>query len=669
MMGTGPVSYMQSIPHRSPIHGGLRPGMSIYIQGSIPKNVNRFHVNFSCGADTAFHFNPRFGEKAVVFNTSQSGSWGSEERKKDGFPFHKGNHFELVFLVNLSGFQVSVNGSAFYEYRHRIPVQRVDSLLVDGDVSLHSVTIVGGGAPMTAPSFPSGGAPMPGYPSMNLPVMGGPVYNPPVPYFGNIPGGVSPKRTFVVRGFIPQGGKRFHINFNTSSGDTALHFNVRINENVVVRNSKLGGAWGSEERQTSFNPFVQGQYFDVSVRSGNGRFKIFVNGQPFCEYVHRFQNLPFINTLEVAGDVVLSLVQGRGKDDAIQCELRHQLHGLPTSLETADMAFVPAMGYQPVYNPSIPHRSPIHGGLQLGMSVYIQGSIPHHINRFHVNFCCGQQYNGTDIAFHFNPRFDGKNKVVFNTFQSGSWGSEEKKKDGFPFHKGGHFELVFLVNLSGFQVNVNGSPFYEYRHRIPIQRVDSLIVDGDVSLRSVTIVGGGGPVTAPSFPPGGGSIIAPAYPPGGAVPLPGYPPMNLPVMGGPVYNPPVPYFGNIPGGVSPKRTFVVRGFIPQGGSRFHVNFNTSSGETALHLGVRIHENAVVRNSKLGGAWGPEERHMSFNPFIQGQYFDISIRCGNGRYKIFVNGQQFCDYVHRFQHLQIINTLEIAGDVVLSLVQF
>ncbi|KAG9478235.1 hypothetical protein GDO78_013305 [Eleutherodactylus coqui] len=323
------------------------------------------------------------------------------------------------------------------------------------------------------------------------------------------------------------------------------------------------------------------------------------------------------------------------------------------------MEYMSPMGYQPVYNPALPFRNPIYGGLRAGMSVYIQGEIPHHVHRFCVNFLCGQM-DGADIAFHFNPRFDGKDRVVFNTFQSGSWGGEEKKKDGFPFHKGKHFELVFFINPACFQVNVNGSPFYEFQHRIPLERVESVQVEGDVTIQSLSIVGGGG---------GGGPMTTPSFPSGGMMPMPGYPSMNLPAMGGPTYNPPVPYYANIPGGVMPKRTFVIKGFIPMGSQMFHINFKTSNGDIALHFNVRLNECTVVRNSLFGGAWGREEREMIDNPFMQGQYFDISIRTGNGRYKIFVNGQHFCDYAHRFRELQRIDTLEIEGDVVLSLVQF
>uniref|UniRef100_A0A8C5PWD0 Galectin n=1 Tax=Leptobrachium leishanense TaxID=445787 RepID=A0A8C5PWD0_9ANUR len=322
----------------------------------------------------------------------------------------------------------------------------------------------------------------------------------------------------------------------------------------------------------------------------------------------------------------------------------------------AIMAFMAAPGYQPVYNPAIPFRNPIYGGLRSGMSVYIQGMIPHHVNRFSVNFSCGQ-FDGTDIAFHFNPRFDGRDTVVFNTFQSGSWGPEERKNDGIPFRKGGHFELVFLVNPGSFQVNVNGFPFYEYRHRIPLERVQCVHVAGDVTIQSLTVVGGGGGMaTLPSFPTGG--------------PAPGFPNMSLPVMGGPVYNPPVPYNGMMPGGMCSKKTVVVRGFVPVGAQRLNINFSvSSSNEIALHFNPQINQNSVVRNSFLGGSWGQEEQKHPFNPFLPGQYFDISIRCGDDRYKIYVNGQHFCDYKHRFPAFHLIDQLQIDGDVVLSLVQY
>lgn len=48
------------------------------------------------------------------------------------------------------------------------------------------------------------------------------------------------------------------------SRDIAFHMNPRVREGIVIRNSMIGGNWGQEDRELSLNPFMEGQYFDVS---------------------------------------------------------------------------------------------------------------------------------------------------------------------------------------------------------------------------------------------------------------------------------------------------------------------------------------------------------------------------------------------------------------------
>ncbi|OBS70137.1 hypothetical protein A6R68_01319 [Neotoma lepida] len=343
------------------------------------------------------------------------------------------------------------------------------------------------------------------------------------------------------------------------------------------------------------------------------------------------------------------------------------------------MAFVPAPGYQPTYNPTLPYKRPIPGGLNVGMSVYIQGVAKENMQRFRVDFTVGQD-EGADIAFHFNPRFDGWDKVVFNTKQNGQWGKEEKKMS-MPFKRGSHFELVFMVMSEHYKVMVNGDPFYEYRHRLPLQMVNHLNVDGDLKLQSINFLGG---------------QAAPApYP--GPYPGPGhYPPQmnSLPVMAGPpTFNPPVPYVGTLHGGLIARRTIIIKGYILPTARNFIINFKVGpSGDIALHINPRMGE-GVVRNSFMNGSWGSEERKITYNPFGPGQFFDVSlgvpflpptdpgparpylspppqlsIRCGTDRFKVFANGQHLFDYSHRFQAFQRIDMLEIKGDITLSYVQ-
>uniref|UniRef100_A0A3Q3MM36 Galectin n=1 Tax=Mastacembelus armatus TaxID=205130 RepID=A0A3Q3MM36_9TELE len=244
------------------------------------------------------------------------------------------------------------------------------------------------------------------------------------------------------------------------------------------------------------------------------------------------------------------------------------------------MSFVAPPGYQPIYGPTIPYLGPIHGGLREGMSIYLQGSIPESITRFFINLLCGES-ESSDIALHFNPRFDGWDKVVFNSCQDGTWQSEEKIRS-MPFQKGQVFEMVIIVTSQGYQISVNGNEFHTFQHRIPFERVRAMQIAGDVSIQTINVIG---------------------------VSLPEH--SGFQGMGGqPIYNPPVPYSNMIPGGMYPKRTIIIRGMVPYGAQRICINFMVSrSRDIAFHLNPRVREGIVVRNSMIGGTWGQEDRDI------------------------------------------------------------
>uniref|UniRef100_A0A3B5ATG8 Galectin n=1 Tax=Stegastes partitus TaxID=144197 RepID=A0A3B5ATG8_9TELE len=253
--------------------------------------------------------------------------------------------------------------------------------------------------------------------------------------------------------------------------------------------------------------------------------------------------------------------------------------------------FVAPPGYQPIYGPRIPYLGPIYGGLREGVSIYIQGSIPEDITRFFINLLCGES-EASDIAMHFNPRFDGWDKVVFNSCQGGSWGSEDKIRS-MPFCKGELFEMVIIVTLQGYQIRVNGNDFYTFEHRLPMERVCAMQIAGDVSIQTINVIGGG----YPGDMGGGMGVCSDAT----------------------VIACPVPYSNMIPGGMFPKRTLIIRGMVPYGADRMSINFMVSRcRDIAFHMNPRVREGLVVRNSMLGGSWGQEERELSMSPFMEGQ---------------------------------------------------
>ncbi|XP_061683291.1 galectin-4-like [Syngnathoides biaculeatus] len=356
------------------------------------------------------------------------------------------------------------------------------------------------------------------------------------------------------------------------------------------------------------------------------------------------------------------------------------------------MSFLAPPGYQPVYAPTIPYIGPIYGGLREGASIYIQGSVPGNITRFFVNLLCGPS-ESSDIALHFNPRFDGWDKVVFNSRQNNAWDAEEKIRD-MPFSKGKAFEMVVACSAHGYQFKINGKDFHTFKHRLPLSRVSGMQIGGDVSIQTINVIGqhqggypgGGMGQQQHGGYPGGSMGARPgcgvAYPgdcagqggyPGGMGGNVGggFPGSNLPSMSGqPIYNPPIPYSAMIPGGMFPKRTIIIRGNVPERANRFSINFLASRcGDIALHINPRVSDSVVVRNSMIGGRWGQEERQLAANPFKAGQYFDLSIRCAGDRFKVFIDGQPLFDYNHRVRALGDIDKLDVAGDVRISYVHF
>ncbi|XP_066099891.1 galectin-7-like [Saccopteryx bilineata] len=133
-----------NLPHKTSLPEGVKEGTVMRIRGVVPDNAGRFHINLLCsdeeGAEAALHFNPRLDESVVVFNTKEQGAWGKEERGQ-GFPFQRGQPFELLLIATGGGFKTVVGDKEYYHFRYRVPAARVRVLEVGGDLRLESVKI------------------------------------------------------------------------------------------------------------------------------------------------------------------------------------------------------------------------------------------------------------------------------------------------------------------------------------------------------------------------------------------------------------------------------------------------------------------------------------------------------------------------------------------------
>uniref|UniRef100_A0A3P8V4X3 Galectin n=1 Tax=Cynoglossus semilaevis TaxID=244447 RepID=A0A3P8V4X3_CYNSE len=288
-----------SIPFAGTILGGLLPGEMVLVQGSVPVGADRFQVDLACGssmkprADVAFHFNPRFsGSPCVVCNTLQCERWGPEEIQHQN-PLKSAHTFELVFLVLQDKFKVAVNGAHLLQYKQRVALERVDTILISGKVAVEVVGVV---------------------PSMSVSLQKRVIFLSVsrnrdlfrVPFSGFLGDGLRVGQSVSIRAETNHNAQSFCVNLCSSeSSDIALHLNPRLKSRIFVRNSFLSDSWGSEETALDGFPFMAGQYFEMIVYCDSQHYGVAVNGDHILTYKHRVQDLRRINQVEVQGDVSL----------------------------------------------------------------------------------------------------------------------------------------------------------------------------------------------------------------------------------------------------------------------------------------------------------------------------------------------------------------------------
>uniref|UniRef100_A0AAY5F231 Galectin n=1 Tax=Electrophorus electricus TaxID=8005 RepID=A0AAY5F231_ELEEL len=296
---------------------------------------------------------------------------------------------------------------------------------------------------------------------------------------------------------------------------------------------------------------------------------------------------------------------------------------------------------------SIPFTGMIPGGLHPGEMVVIQGCVLNESDRFQFDLTCGSSTKPrADVAFHFNPRFRTSPCIICNSLQRGSWGKEEKLEE-MPFKQGASFETIILVQENIFKVAVNGAHVLEYKHRIPLERVNTFSISGKVQIHAIGYV-----PNSVSFIPFCWSVID----------------FKVRVSWEVTYKMPQSlhrqYFQNQ--AICPGQHITIKGKVHFFPPSFTVNLRCSQSENiALHLNARIKSGVIIRNSFLSQSWGPEELELPCFPFASGKYFEIIILCQSHQFKIAVNGAHLLDYRHRVQDLTSINQLEVMGDLELQ----
>uniref|UniRef100_A0A8D0H9W9 Galectin n=1 Tax=Sphenodon punctatus TaxID=8508 RepID=A0A8D0H9W9_SPHPU len=129
------------------------------------------------------------------------------------------------------------------------------------------------------------------------------------------------------------------------------------------------------------------------------------------------------------------------------------------------------------------------------------------------------------------------------------------------------------------------------------------------------------------------------------------------------------YIGEIKGGLKPTMKITIMGVIHSKPKSFSVTMLCdpvdASKDIGLLLAINFSEKSIVRNSRIAGKWGREEKNIPYFPFTSGDTFKMELLCEHQQIRILLDGRQLCDFTHRVQPMHRVTALQISGDIKLT----
>uniref|UniRef100_A0A8C6D959 Galectin n=1 Tax=Moschus moschiferus TaxID=68415 RepID=A0A8C6D959_MOSMO len=287
----------------------------------------------------------------------------------------------------------------------------------------------------------------------------------------------------------------------------------------------------------------------------------------------------------------------------------------------------------PVFHPVIPYVTTIFGGLRAGKMVMLQGAVPLNARRFQVDFQCGcSLHPRPDIAIHFNPRFHTtKPHVICNTLYRGHWQAEARWPH-VALQRGASFLILFLFGNEEMKVSVNGQHFLHYCYRLPLSRVDTLGIFGDILVTAV------GFLNINPFAEGGSE-----YPIGHEVPC----------------------SHALPQGLWPGQVIIVRGLVLPEPKDFTLRLR----DQAAHVPVTLRASFADRTLAWVSRWGRKKLILAPFLFYPQRFFEVLLLCQEGGLKLALNGQGVGATSLGQQVLEQLRELRISGSIQLYCVHY
>ncbi|XP_062968769.1 galectin-12-like [Cynocephalus volans] len=295
-----PPVFHPVVPYVTTIFGSLHAGKMVMLQGMVPLAARRFQVDFQCGCslrprpDIAIHFNPRFHttEPHVICNTLHDEHWQKEARWP-GLALQRGASFLILFLFGGEEVKVSVNGQHFLHYRYRLPLARVDTLGIFGDIVVKAIVF------LNINPFVEGHREYPvGHPFL----LKSPQLE--VPCSCALPRGLWPGQVIIVRGLILQEPKDFTLSLK----DEAARVPVRLRASFADRTLAWISPWGRKKLISAPFLFHPQRFFEVLLLCQEGGLKLALNGQGLGATSLGQETLERLRELQIGGRIQLYCV-------------------------------------------------------------------------------------------------------------------------------------------------------------------------------------------------------------------------------------------------------------------------------------------------------------------------------------------------------------------------
>jgi len=274
-------------------------------------------------------------------------------------------------------------------------------------------------------------------------------------FTGNLHGPTEVGQIFLISGKTIDGASELIVNLSSGKVgefDIPLSFSVRFHSEQIARNSLVEQEWGEEEVEenllSSPNPIMSGWDFKVYILTGDERFHIAVNDQPFCTFNYRLP-LDTIHAIQVHGDLQKIYQVDHRRAYPLAWPFIHEdvRKGQEISADVPRQ-FIP------------------------GHVIVIQGIATGNPNG---NFTIKMTEGSTKRQmFHMSCRFNQRITIANSMTEALEWRRDEERH-GFPFVLGQMFKMSIGITETAFNVAVDGERLLSYGYRQSNSLLDTLM--------------------------------------------------------------------------------------------------------------------------------------------------------------------------------------------------